>query len=558
MKGQVSPFNAFLGNDIQVDMNAASNGIVVLTPAQVRAYPETKRKKRFVQRLLGNRPDADRRPLELFAEDGFPEGYLTDLGPSDAAKLFDYNTEHRFPSSRDIVRIACFFRAAEFTGKDSFAGLVRLLALLVKGEFERHLAFKKGWKVHFDLLSDVLRDGAAATTHLSDFRPPVEQWAKVLDEHGGLLSRHGLSMERLNLLVRQLIHAGVHRLPNDGPEVRAIATAAAQENLCYRDGDASEQTALMRLKHDWLKLRDDLGNILFENEQLRLAREHMSCDWMARFGKLYQRVRALAWEVRLLEYELLSLETGTNVDDVLAMERKERDLELRRIEASLGYALHRIQPVPIGGPVDEQWLIDYRKQIRSALSKLKRLTHIDCLKWHPSFHLLTDRQRQELDNIFQEFKRIDIAELCHPPGTVGYDTRGLERVTRSLDLAKSLLQNAGIDVDVTTIIEGVGIQEKISWLERETKYLEACIKDAEADHAALLKDEQVNIWKMDLATPEKDEARIAGYEEEALRLETERDRLLRLIAEKRASMNEGDEDSMETDSCFSLRERNGR
>jgi hypothetical protein len=535
------PQHTSLSNDLRDLIGAANDGRVKLTDAQERRFPRPKTGRRFTQQTLGNQDKNGRPPLELLPEDGLGEGHLTELGASNVTKIFDDGTNHRFPSVRDIVRITCFFRAREIGGVDAFVGLVRVMVLLLKAEWEEHAAREAGWAVHAHEIGRVLREVTAAERHPAELQLRLEEWVSVLDEHGGLVRRHGLSIVRLRQLAVQMLHMGLHHLPNDGPEARAFAQAAAQEQLCFRDGDTAQQEALVRLKHDWLDLREELGGVLFENEKLRLDREHVRCDWMEKFGALYQKVMELTWHCRLLSLELQAIEGGKDMKELLREEQEKRERELDEIKQSLNLAQRRWQPLVPPGKADPALEVEYHTRVRRALTELKLLCHVDRLQHQSGYEALTEKQRAELARIYREFAPLRLEDLCQSPGTIGYGTPGLDRVTQALALAKALLANAGIDVEVGAIIAGATIDEKLAWLDREVRVLGECVKDADADHAALLDDQQVNGWRGDLATPENDAHRREVFTKRIHDLEEDRGRLSALIAKKPAG-KEGDAD----------------
>jgi hypothetical protein len=536
------PRHCSLSNDLRDMIAAANEKGAPLTPAQEHRYPPPKTGKRFAQQSLANQPHGKRSPVELLPEDGLGQGPLTDLGPSNVTKIFDDGKDHHFATARETVRIACFFWARGLGGNDAYLWLVRVVALLLKGAWEEHAAHEGRWAAHVDHISKVLRAEAAAGTPLPSREPRYQQWAAILDEHGGLVRRHGLTIERLEQLATQMLHAGLHHLPNHGREVSAFAQAAAQEQLCFRDGDAEQQAAMSRSKHDWLQKRDELGGILYENEQLRLDREHVRCDWMAKFGSLHQRVVELAWRCKLLNLELQAIEAGEDLEDVCRKAQEKRDKELAELEETINLAKRRWQPMAVGSRPDPALEVEYQAMVRQALTKLKRLCHDDCLRHHPSFALLTDKQREELARIYREVGTLRLEDLCHAPGTVGYSTPGLDRVTRAIQLAEALLVNAGIDVEVDAIIAGATIGEKIAWLDREVRFLDGCVKDALADHAALLADPNVCGWRNDLATPENDAARCEAFAKRSQELEAEIARLTVLMADTPLTKGTGTDD----------------
>ena len=80
-------------------------------------------------------------------------------------------------------------------------------------------------------------------------------------------------------------------------------------------------------------------------------------------------------------------------------------------------------------------------------------------------------------------------EIGISEGCLGHGNRSMTVLLDKLDLARSILEHAGIDTNPRLIIQGETLGDQLQWLEDALVHLEGAILSAQAEQKALLEDE---------------------------------------------------------------------
>jgi hypothetical protein len=180
--------------------------------------------------------------------------------------------------------------------------------------------------------------------------------------------------------------------------------------------------------------------------------------------------------VRLLQRSLELTDTAPLTEEelrgLIAEEEKRARDAIQTLEL-LGYAPIVSDPPPPGTrTVGNQEAVEYDKQCRKILRRIWVLLHPDRLKEHPAYSRLTERQKRDLEEVWNDALKISSEELSRPEWSFGYSRRAIEFLKESLERAERELQSAGIDTSVSLQVRGETARERIAWYQTETRRLE--------------------------------------------------------------------------------------
>ncbi len=337
---------------------------------------------------------------------------------------------------------------------------------------------------------------AMSNVHPGKFRADSEAYYNPLQNYLTYSTLGtGYEKDRFDLLIREMAAHNLFIYSIKSPEVIRFFEARFD-----------------RSKEHWLMLQDELGDRAIHLEKIRLRNANINFKWMELFGKEYipmveqeDRLDILTRKKALIEmYPDIS---SSELDDKLKEHIMEKDKRLKAMEMEVTFA-SRGEIFP-----DECLQIGYEhaKQYLQASKKILReivlLIHPDMLRQNPNYNMLTDDQKELLDNIWHEVMALKEDEIGYAKGCQGYEFRSVVILSDKLDLARSILDNAGLDADPRHVIQGDTLYEKLGWLERSVRSLEIAINSLQAEQKVLFEDNEVREREIMIKWPEsrKDE-----------------------------------------------------
>jgi len=351
------------------------------------------------------------------------------------------------------------------------------------------------------------------------------------------ISGSGYDREMFRLLVGEMTTAGLFLHGGKSPEVdHYIDLALRQRSTLHAEGRALCER-LMSAKDQWLRFQDELGERLLALERLRLRNAHIRRRWLSIFGAGYIRFLEEESRLEICRRKMLLLDVNPDLTAAglearllkLTLEEKKRLHAVRRAaDLSRLYDL-----VPAGkGWMDMEGLKMYRQDSKRILRELYLLIHPDVLGRNPAYERLTERQRAQLMKLWNEIMELKDEEIGFDESCIGYSYRNISILMDKLDLARAILQNAGIDIDPRLVIKGNNIPEQLEWLARSIKSLEAAILSIQAEQKVLLEDEEAREREAMLQWPGSRQEEIkAGYSRQADEYASEADKLDSMIRE---------------------------
>jgi hypothetical protein len=442
--------------------------------------------------------------LRLLKEDGGDGLTVGSLRREDAARVSDYGLRHAFPPARDLVRLAAFLRL----------DLYRALNLVLKGEWELVQAERSGWRPNNGMpLEAVLHSAAGSIPHVvnDNFNPDTHVLFCLFEEHGAAATQAGYDPESFDTLVQEMIMAEMHVVANRSPELRHFSERSARTVEAMNQATAEQKQEFWLLKCQWLEQNQSLGELLLVLEKRRLANANVRQRWLAAFGKEWFGLEQQAGRVEDLSRRLafkrmhpeLSLE---GLDAAMAEDEATRAAELERLEfeISLGLPDHTAD---VGGAVlSEKEVAEYVRRSKKLLRELFFLVHPDGLRRQPAFGKLTEKQQDRLKGLWQRVMVIRHNELNWPARFLAHDMRPLFVLEQMLAEAKAVLDMAGLETEVSTVIQGDTLAEQTDWLKRAICQIEDGQEIARGELKTLMEDRDVLEQQAMLACPEQKQA----------------------------------------------------
>jgi hypothetical protein len=181
----------------------------------------------------------------------------------------------------------------------------------------------------------------------------------------------------------------------------------------------------------------------------------------------------------------------------LQTEKKMNDL---RLDAAMGNRKSWMLSYEI--VVDEKELEKEQEKGKKLARQIAMLIHDDVIRKNEQYDRLTEKQKQELRECFDRTMDVKCSEIGFSPGQVGFQMRSSVELQFILDKIKTILANAGIDINADHIPAGDTLDQKSEWFETQTQLLEAQIFQARQTLAQLLNDPDVRANRNHLACPE--------------------------------------------------------
>lgn len=460
------------------------------------------------------------RLLEELGHDGQPVGKHSAKA---AEHYWDYGRSHVFPPTRVLVRFCIFMHL----------DLYHTVALVLKGEWEHSYGHDfKGWRPNEGAaFLDVLDESSEQDTREGGYRfnPDTHAIYDLLEEHGHVASKAGYTADSFDSLAQEMLLNELHRVPYGSKRPADFAATESHRLELIREGTPEQQQAFWLAKCAWTQLQVDLDEVSFRLESVRLKNAEVFRRWLCAFGKFELDLRTQVIRLQNLEdrFNLKKADpslTREEVEHKVEEKEKLRQKELKDLEYETAIAPPLQEDLEGGVPIDAGEFKDYRKKCIKLLRKIKFLTHPD--RWDcKAYRDLTDEQKEELKRILLEALEIDPEELGYPKGHVNHDMRSLEGLQRILWRVETILENAGLEVNVDLVVRGDTLAGQLEWLESDLGRLEQDIEFAKSQLLVLVNDPDVARKRQILACEESHEKIQADMKKDAEKHQREADEL---------------------------------
>ena len=507
-----------------------------ITSAQDRVYPKRREGKRITPDMLGyDHPET----LCLLNEDGWDGKPVGSLSISSIRHFWDMGSNQYVPVPvRDLVRFGVFMHLEFY----------HTLALALKAEWEPFLAHRMDWQPGTGKsLRSILLDEKVAQVNKDYFNPDTTAIFQLFEGHGQQASAAGYSLKGFDTLVQEMILNDMHLRSNNAPELEAFIRRVATQQKLLKEATDQQHQEFWVAKSTWFELQEELGEQLLLLENCRLHNAHIFQKWMAVFGNAYIELKEHIYRLKNLELQVFLKEANPGLSRE-ALEKKvakknaewQKELERQKLEAAhaaSNVALADIHLRPIGG-IDEKKIVEHNRKCKQTLLKLRFLLHPDKLMLNPAYDNLTDKQKQYLEDLGRKILEVKLGELTGP-FIFGSSHRSLTRFQEALDEAKTILANAGLDINPRLVIQGETIEEQLEWLKQSIERLEEEIESVKGELRVLMEDPDIREKSDMLVHPEEHERlkaemmeRAKQYRDEGKKLE---EQLVSLFGEETES-----------------------
>lgn len=421
------------------------------TPAQRHNWSQDK----LSIDMLGNDDTASLKLLEEDQGDGQTVGSLT---TRTARLAFADSDRHIWLPDLDLIRLGVFLHL----------DWIQILVLVIKAQWERfwaNSAVAGGDETGslFVLLKRASIDGAS----IEAFKPGLygtagcEKLHEMLGQFGLLPD---LATGQLSELIKELILAGLHLKPNDGPEIWEFIGRQRQQAalLC----ETSKETAAdwWIKKSIWLDLQQQIANLLFHLEERRLYSANLNWEWNRVFGKLFVGIKELEFRLQFIE-DAIALKKEqpklnlVEVEQMVGEKRREESLAMENLQKDLAFSLN-YKPLS-GSNMDPEEKRKYKSKCKAILRKIWQLTHDDRIA-NKGF---TEAQLDQLRSSFRKATQIKEWEI-------GFKYRSLVDLEEILESVEAVWQYLGVDVHYKMILKGDTLDDQMVELEKRIFQLE--------------------------------------------------------------------------------------
>ena len=347
-----------------------------------------------------------------------------------------------------------------------------------------------------------------------------------------LLGAYDLDWDRHKtwLTLTEIAGMRLHTLPLDSPEIAFYEKQLATDQAILSGASAEDRASFESLKTRWRHHHGELDQLLLHRENMLLQRESVRQDFMRRFPH-YLEEREQKMQLARIEFKLDALREDPTLCGEELDERAEKHLEeafaaLGDDRRRLDYALTAGE-ASLAGFASQRALTEFRKRLKV----LFMLLHPDRLLHVP----LTDRQRTELRLIWDDCQGVNIRNASE------HDlARTRELVDYSIERARAILAQAGIDIDPGLVIRGDNLEERTLWLERAILRIQRDL-DILRDELKAWRDDK-EIAAMSALLSQSDEQQAAQHRamqeraaDCAARIALNEEKLDRLLSMRRAS-----------------------
>jgi len=494
-------------------------------------HPEG-RKRAITHAMFGNDHE---KALQLLEVDGYDDRPVGSLRGRSAESFWNYNDNHVFPPTDDLIRLGIFMHLDVY----------RLLALALKGKWEEFFAREIcEWRANVGKnLSELLQEEDKMEEALSRFNPDTRELLSLLLDHANIdITRtksrlgqdtgHGLQtidtvvedlMEKLpqygvgwliearyspdafDTLVQTMLLNKMHWVATESGELHHFKKHAVEEIAVCTQGTDGERHSYWRLNQARIQLLMNLDDVYLQVEGIRLQNEATHRKYLSVFGEHEIALREASFRRYELEQRILLKRadpklSSDELDEQIQQKIDEMIRQLDELKDAAQFATlmdeknqiwgEAAQALGFSKPLADEDKAAYIEKCKKILRKIYLLIHPDRLKNDPVYEDLTSKQRKELEDILNRVLEIKGSDL--PPGTfIESRYRSPAALQEILDRVRSILENAGINLDPGLEIKGDTLPERLEWLEKSIDLVEGYIRSAKLELQALMSDEDI-------------------------------------------------------------------
>lgn len=415
----------------------------------------------------------------------------------------DETDSSKFFPNIDVIRIGKFFDRS----------YLETIHLVLKSAFEKHIYEKhnknekiKAKKAEIDFvrtkLLPALEQSSSNEKYIKAFSPDIEEIFDLMnkyyrDDKETLV--YYKEFEKFEHIINKFIQGHLLVLANDSDVVQKFIEKelAKQEQLIA--GTEEQQQEHWIQECIYAQKQQELGDALYVQECRKLENEQIITRWMAAFGEnytemLYQQQRYHRLD-KMLNHK--HIHPDKNIEELMeiVIEQEKFDEEkithLKKLTSFSVCAVERGANNCGGVPMSTEDVAKRKDKSRKILKDLYLTLHDVHLENHPNYKKLTEEQHKQLRSLFDKVLELRKSELGVDPSFFEYKNRNLEILEDAYIQAQTILENAGIDIDTSLIIQGNTIQEKIDWLKNKISLINAEITQTQANIQVLLEDKDI-------------------------------------------------------------------
>lgn len=377
----------------------------------------------------------------------------------------DYGTQHIFIPPEDLIRLGAFLNL----------DIYHSLALVLKVSWEKHYAHWQGWPSQSSNLRKLLLNTNNITEAQNHFNPDSRQILELFQQcHSyGYADLDGYDARSWDTLIQEMILNDIHLISQTSHELNLFARTKHKELGILQQATPSERERFWLCKCRWIAVQEELAEQLLFLENRRIEAAQLQKRWLQIFGQEYVALQHQAMELRLCQMRLKLLEMDETLDEgkleqTLHEKVQEEHQALKQLQFHSKMSAW-MQQLPAINPNKINWADvahqyqEYRRRCKNVLLELWKTIHPDQIQNHPAYAQLTQQQRDYLTALSKDILSIKMDES----DTMSAPHVRLEKLEEKLEVVKKILTHAGIDVNVSLIIQGETIAQQIAWLEKE-------------------------------------------------------------------------------------------
>lgn len=379
-------------------------------------------------------------------------------------------------------------------------GLFRTLHLLLKAHWEAHVSDRLQWASNNGLIDDSFRNLEFSNSELemlcATFSIDAGYLYKLFTAAAADLLE-GLPVKSFQVLTTECVHARLQLNANNSIEVRTYAANSLQEALLVNSCSAEQEITFWDAKQEWLLELCALENCLENLEQLKISAAYVERDWNRLVGRenlvlieTTLRLDILVEKTRLLEENpgLCELELRQRITKML----EAREREIRQMQETLQCIEHQDHYIVDNMiSLDAVQVVEIKKQSKKLLRQIRAVLHPDKLEQHANYHALSEKQCEQLKDLWLEVAEIRIEDL-NVDSDSALACRSPCRLADILMRAKIILDYAGIDINVMLLPQGDTYEERLSWYRQQLQLIHSERDHAKAESQAIWENEEQN------------------------------------------------------------------
>ncbi len=306
--------------------------------------------------------------------------------------------------------------------------------------------------------------------------------------------------------VHEMMVSEIYKNPVNSAEVDAFASRKMADIEQVRQSRIEISDRYFRARMQYFNACEALGDITYEVQNQRLANRNIVVRYRTKFPEIVD-VQYSFFQLESLKHQRAILESdpSLSLEAVLEMTAQnrlqtEKQMNDLRLDAAMGERKSWMLSYEL--MADEKELEKEREKAKKLARQIAMLIHEDVIRKNEQYDRLTEKQKQELRECFERTMDIKCSEIGFSPGQVGFRMRSSVELQFILNKIKTILANAGIDINVDHIPAGETLDEKSEWFEAQTRLVEEQILQAKQTLVQLLNDPDVRANRNHLACPE--------------------------------------------------------